>query len=276
MGTSNSRWLLGSGLALLVIIVFAFPSATLTKDVDVDDGTCLDCHEEYNLSLRATAHRLSSDTVDPKGVVACALCHDGAGGHVDDPSPETITNPADFTGKNAIDICTQCHEGHSALDDYGYDAHSSAELSCMSCHKIHTTDAKLLLDRDVEFCFECHASTRDQFRRRSNHPVLQKALTCLDCHSFVKRDDQAVMYDLQQHCRDCHPEQGGPFLYEHQAVNAYSAQSGTGCLDCHKPHGSEQDRLLRQPGNKICTQCHYPAAHNTCLLYTSDAADDRT
>jgi DmsE family decaheme c-type cytochrome len=263
MRTSNSRWLLGFGLALLVIIVFGFPSATLTKDSDVDDETCLDCHEDYNRSLTSTVHRLSSEIEKPAATVACASCHAGAEAHLDDPSTETITNPANQAGREIIKTCTQCHQGHSALDDYGYDAHSIAELSCTSCHKVHGHDAKLLLDRDAEFCFECHASTRDQFRRRSNHPVLQKAMTCLSCHSFVKRDDQAVMYDLQQHCRDCHPEQGGPFLYEHQAVNAYSAQSGTGCVDCHHPHGSPNDRLLKQPGNQTCTQCHYPARHRT-------------
>jgi DmsE family decaheme c-type cytochrome len=261
MRTSNSPWLLGFGLSLLVILVFAFPSATLTQDVDVDDETCLGCHEDLNLSLKATAHRLSSEIEKPATTVTCVSCHAGAAAHIDDPTPDNIVNPANQIGLDIIKNCTQCHEGHSALDDYGYDAHSIAELSCTSCHKVHTTDAKLLLDEDAEFCFACHESTRDEFRRRSNHPVLQKAMTCLDCHSFVMRDDQAIIYDLVQHCRDCHPEQGGPFLYEHQAVNAYSAQSGTGCMDCHHPHGGPNDRLLRQAGNQNCTGCHFPARH---------------
>jgi predicted CXXCH cytochrome family protein len=94
-----------------------------------------------------------------------------------------------------------------------------------------------------------------KFRRCSNHPVLQGNLTCLDCHTFTRRRDYNLLYDFNRICQDCHPEQGGPYLYEHEAVNAYSVE-GSGCVACHEPHGSENDRLLRQPGNQLCRQCH--------------------
>ena len=72
---------------------------------------------------------------------------------------------------------------------------------------------------------------------------------------------------------------------------------GVTCFSCHDPHGSENDAMLRQPGNSMCLTCHGPnsqngphaatieAAHASCggqrrqpmrrLPHAQDRADDR-
>ncbi|UCG51434.1 MAG: hypothetical protein JSW58_14800 [Candidatus Latescibacterota bacterium] len=263
MRSPNARALSTASLICLAILLLALPSTTLTQDADVDDETCLDCHEDYDKSLAATPHRLSFQTENLRTELRCVSCHPKSEAHLDDPSEETMASPAELGGRELLDICTQCHKAHDELDNYGYDAHSTEDVNCTECHAVHGYDASLLLDDDAEFCLKCHTATRTQFARRSNHPVLQQNITCLNCHRFTVRQDHTIAYDLSSHCRDCHPEQGGPFLYEHEAVNAYSLEGGTGCSDCHEPHGSANNRLLRQPGNQICAQCHFPAGHRT-------------
>lgn len=241
-------------IALIVSSSISFVVA-LAQEGEVDDETCLMCHDEYNLGLAKTTHRLSSDTKNAAVEIGCISCHEGGDVHAEDPSVENITNPANLSGLDAVKLCSQCHLAHKQMDNYGFDIHANQQLNCSQCHRVHGGSASQLLDERAEFCQKCHYETVVKFRRRSNHPVLQGNLTCLNCHRFTKRRDYNLMYELNRVCQDCHPEQGGPYLYEHDAVNAYSVESGS-CIECHDPHGSENDHLLRQPGNQLCRQCH--------------------
>lgn len=246
-------------LVILLTLCIPFHNAAQTSET-VDDETCLMCHEGVDRTLLPTPHRLSSQIDKPSIEISCANCHSGGETHSEDPSRENIQNPANLIGSEAIAVCTQCHTAHNQMDNYGSDAHSIQELSCADCHQVHGGKRALLLDDQAEFCLRCHDSIKMDFQKSSNHPVLQQNITCLDCHRLTKRADHNVAYDLTSHCRECHPEQGGPHLYEHEAVNAYSLEGG-GCTECHEPHGSENDRLLKQPGNLICQQCHFPVGH---------------
>jgi len=237
------------------------PGIGAESEDTTEDQACLMCHDGLEKTLDRGPHRLASRISKPTSAVACMSCHEGAAVHVDDPSEETIVNPADVFGREAARICSQCHAAHVELDNYGFDAHSAQEMNCAECHEVHGENPKLLLDDNAWFCTECHRDKMSDFTGKTNHPVLEGAVTCLNCHRFVKRQDSDMLYYLQGTCRECHPEQGGPFLYEHDAVNAYAAEGG-GCTECHKPHGSENDRLLTQPGRMLCSQCHMaPPGH---------------
>ncbi|NIM20247.1 MAG: hypothetical protein GTO51_08455 [Candidatus Latescibacteria bacterium] len=260
MRFTNQLFTMSFFVSLLLVILLTFPASMVAQEAVVDDETCLDCHEEYDRSLASSSHRLVAQTDTRTVQIRCVSCHRGAELHVEDPSTENIGNPASLIGFDVIEICSQCHSAHSELDNYGFDAHTVEQLNCSECHKVHTFGTVPLLDERAEFCFGCHQEKRANFLKNSNHPVLQQNVTCLSCHQFTKRQDQNLAYELSSHCRDCHPEQGGPFLFEHEAVNAYSVE-GSGCIECHDPHGSENNRLMRQPGNQLCRQCHFPAGH---------------
>lgn len=244
-----------------------------------DDATCLGCHDGYDQSLTATPHRLASQIAKPSAKVACVSCHSGGEGHANDPSAGNIGNPRRLPAKKVVEACSQCHVSHRELDNYGFDAHSNLELNCTECHKVHGGKRALLLDDNANFCYPCHENIKTAFMQRSNHPVRQGNVTCLSCHRFVKRADDNRAYDFQRVCQDCHPDQSGPFPHEHPAVDAYLV-NGSGCVECHDPHGSPNDKLLRQPVKQLCMECHIVPGHTTihggiyaeldCLVCHSD------
>lgn len=227
----------------------------------VDDGTCLDCHDGLDKSLMFSPHRPGSTMSQPGNAPACADCHRGGEVHIEDPSADNIGNPAIMSGSDEAEICRQCHMPHNELDNYGFDIHEIQTINCSQCHKIHNSETKLLHDRETNFCLKCHTSVTSGFGKVSNHPLNQGALTCLSCHRFSQKSDAALDLDLNRVCQDCHPEQGGPWLYEHDATLGWSVEEG-GCLECHQAHGSVNDRLLKQPRRQLCRNCHItPPGH---------------
>ena len=247
---------------LAVTMLLLLPAFVYAGESQVDDETCLACHDGYDTAMNNTAHRLSSSMSAPHAAIDCGSCHAGAVEHAEDPSEDNVVNPADQIGQDAFNTCTTCHMAHVGPDDYGMEPHNDMRLNCASCHRVHDDNARLLIDEENEFCFQCHSDIEARFHLQSQHPVLSDNLTCLNCHSFAKRQDDHAAYDFQRVCQDCHPEQGGPYLYEHGGVSAFFAEHG-GCVECHDPHGSANERLLRQSGNNLCESCHFVPQHQT-------------
>ncbi len=243
---SHTKWSLKVVLFLSLFLL----SQTLQAEPKVEDETCLECHDDMSETLLMTPHQLET-----KSQVYCISCHTGGEIHAEDPSAENILNPQTSSSQDAVDACSTCHTPHSELDNYGFDMHQSQGLNCSSCHEVHGQKKSLLQDEQTTFCIPCHKETETKFARRSNHPVKQNILTCLSCHKFTKKQDDNLSYELERVCQSCHPVQGGPFLYEHEATSGYTV-NGEGCIACHDPHGSENDRLLKQEGNDLCNQCH--------------------
>ncbi|MEW5796169.1 MAG: cytochrome c3 family protein [Candidatus Zixiibacteriota bacterium] len=254
--TVRRRELTAHTVTIVLITLLSLPLKG--EEPAVDDGSCLSCHEEYDAGLARTAHALGPTG---SGKVWCVSCHEGGQIHLEDPTKDNITNPSRMVGAEARAVCSACHDAHKQLDDSGFDVHSQQQLNCASCHKVHGGSAALLLSDRAEFCRPCHEDVVGSMHRRSQHPVNQRAVTCLSCHSFVKRSDHGVAYDQARVCQSCHPVQSGPFPYEHPATSASLVEGGS-CLECHAPHSSENDRLLRQPGAALCRQCHVePPGH---------------
>lgn len=47
----------------------------------------------------------------------------------------------------------------------------------------------------------------------------------------------------------CHREQARPRVFQHEAMRE-------GCVTCHNPHGSINDKLLTERDNNLCLKCH--------------------
>jgi len=254
------RIVLNAGLIALILVVFAMSSASAQE---VDDETCLMCHDGMNTHLGRTAHRLSSETENPAKSIACVSCHSGGEVHIEDPQPENILNPATASVEDELATCSQCHQPHTEMHNIGFDPHVGQNLACADCHSVHSGSPTLLIDDNAEFCGQCHVSAVNDFRRRSNHPLTDGNVQCISCHDFVGGDKPNFGHGPSENCTQCHPQQAGPFLYEHEATSSFSTE-GAGCQSCHMPHGSPNERLLNQSGDNLCRQCHgIPAGHRT-------------
>ncbi len=249
-------------MVLMIFLIFSVSTAFA-----VDDETCLGCHDEMEETLSYTPHQLSSQYSGASLEISCSSCHSNGAVHADDPTIDNIGNPMRQIGIEAVKTCTECHQAHLELDNFGNDSHNNLQLNCSSCHKVHGRKQSLLVDNGARFCLKCHSDVKADFSRRSNHPLKQGNLTCLSCHKLSSRTDDNFSYDVNRVCQGCHQDKSGPFLYEHEAVNAYSVEGG-GCVECHAPHGSENERLLRQPGDAICGTCHMVPQHPASPIHS--------
>ncbi len=195
---------------------------------------------------------------------------------------------AEYVGN---ETCGLCHE--QLVRDFAMSAHARVTIpgddertqgqGCESCHGpgslhveegggygVHIVNPR----RDAEGCFRCHLVTKMQFNLQYHHPLEEHRLTCTDCHDPHRRDihqpSGALVSRVNETCMQCHREQARPHVFQHEAMRE-------GCVTCHNPHGSINDKLLTERDNNLCLKCHGQIAapgliemgsqlHNTFLL----------
>jgi DmsE family decaheme c-type cytochrome len=78
-------------------------------------------------------------------------------------------------------------------------------------------------------------------------------VTCTDCHDphagNAIKGTGASLHTQSESCTECHTAQKGPFIFKHNAIKE-------GCVACHKPHGSVNEKMLTAPDSNLCLQCH--------------------
>ena len=149
----------------------------------------------------------------------------------------------------------------------------SIDMGCESCHgpgSLHVKaggGAGTIINprKSPETCFQCHLEVRAQFQLPHHHPVLEGKMSCSDCHNphkgiAIKGGGTNIQQALKagglgflgknETCFECHTAQRGPFVYEHEAVRQ-------GCVVCHSPHGSVNQRLLNERNATLCLKCHF-------------------
>jgi predicted CXXCH cytochrome family protein len=194
---------------------------------------------------------------------------------------QTILAPPSIPGAEFVgsEECRTCHEEivrdfrtatHARLQAKGENAKN---MGCESCHgpgSLHVKSggaAHTIVNprKSPETCFQCHLEVRAQFQLPHHHPVLEGKMSCADCHNphvgiAIKGGGTNVQQVLKggglaflsrnETCFECHTQQRGPFVYEHEAVRQ-------GCVVCHSPHGSVNQRLLNERNATLCLKCHF-------------------
>ncbi len=265
--TSKAINILGyAGLILIVCFSITFSENIYNKEeLLANSSTCLDCHEDIEEALIASSHRVYSESdLSSPLVSGCIGCHDNWEEHIEDPSSDNIQSPDQSSHSVQAEICGRCHLSPHQTAMATTDPHGRAQIGCLSCHKIHDNPNKALVSDDSDnYCLTCHTAVASEFSRRSAHPLESGNIRCIDCHNLSSLNDPALAIGMDWQCQECHAENSGPFLYEHKALYNHLVEGGS-CLECHQPHGSPNDRLLNQPGNAVCMQCHMtPAGHIT-------------
>lgn len=181
-----------------------------------------------------------------------------------------VVAPPDIPGATYVGSqeCATCHEDlvakfasstHAKLRVTGGNADA---IGCEACHgpgSVHVQAGGGLFSivnpgRSPEVCFSCHVDKRGEFSLPNAHPVMSGDMSCSDCHNPHEGNavpaGGAQFMTLSTQCLECHVEQRGPFVFEHEA-------SREGCVVCHSPHGSVNAKMLKARNGSLCLQCHF-------------------
>lgn len=178
--------------------------------------------------------------------------------------PPTVAG-AEFVGNKE---CVQCHQNitrdfHDATHARLSNAMAQTkDISCEACHGAGSKHVEsggavgtiVNPQRSPEACFQCHLDKRGEFNLPHGHPVLAGKMSCSDCHDSHRGDTVmgagTQLVSKNDTCLRCHAAQAGPFVFEHEAVRE-------GCVTCHNPHGSVNEKMLRARNQALCLQCHF-------------------
>ncbi len=193
------------------------------------------------------------------------------------PGGRTLVMPPQIPGAKfaGTESCAQCHAQYT--QDFHGATHSAVATSwsgvgnvgCELCHgpaSLHIETGGALNTiinpkRSPEVCFDCHQDVRSRFNLPHHHLVtgdafVNGAMSCGECHSVHKgpavNAGAASLAGINAGCISCHPAQRGPFAFEHEATRE-------GCVVCHDPHGSVNNKLLKARNADLCLKCHLAA-----------------
>ena len=228
------------------------------------DAVCTRCHgadEEYPvLEIGKTKHGTVADGRTP----TCTSCHGASETHINRPAgvSERPKPTVVFSKKNAVpaeiqsQACLTCHQCDPKRLHWKSSMHSSQEVTCTSCHKVHTGhDAVRDKLTQPQVCFTCHKEKRVQVNKPSRHPVLEGKVSCSDCHNtHGNNPKQMIKSSVVETCYTCHLEKRGPFVHNHQPVTE-------DCSICHNPHGSTINGMLKSRPPFLCQDCHGTSGH---------------
>ena len=199
----------------------------------------------------------------------------------------SVTPPLDIPGAEYVEMrmCAPCHRERVELFEGSTHARISAKgmekegLGCGICHgpgslhmeNEHEPGLIINPNKNPEVCFRCHLDKKAEFRLQYHHPVLEGKVSCADCHDLHGSEARAwtltSFSDTNEVCFKCHPEQRGPFVFEHDAMRE-------GCTICHKVHGSVNDKLLIARDSNLCLRCHFQTQTDPNRFWIGDSDHD--
>ncbi len=230
------------------------------------DSICYRCHDSVVPDNSVSSHAIVAEG-------QCVTCHD----------PHASANPANLV-RGGRDLCFGCHKELGAKIAANKFGHTPVEQDCMECHTPHASEQNhsLLKAEEPGLCLDCHDISSRSFKSlHMNYPVEQgRCSTCHDPHgssSGAILADNVHMPIKKQMCNQCHnePDSTEPFAVKKQGyelcqgchydmINDAFAKDRlhwpladvVGCMNCHTPHASAQDSLLKAPMKQVCGDCH--------------------
>lgn len=254
----------------------------------VQDGKCIECHNPHasryagllNLSSNKLCYNCHEKESGFSGTFVhkpveeggCLICHDP---HSSKYTPLLI--------KAGGDICFGCH----SKDDIAGKKYIHPEVKkgkCSTCHTPHSSERQGLLVKDIrEVCIDCHTGRGGAFT--SMHDGYNVVGTnCLSCHSPHSSDRNGLLKaslhkpfadknceachrkktlkttsGSEELCMRCHEETRDSFnkIFSHLV----RGNTGNPCSNCHSPHASDNEHLMKNKEKRVCFTCHADTAH---------------
>ena len=232
--------------ALVVGLGTALPAAASDPSED-----CAICHEDIAANFAHTVHATKD-----RGGPTCATCHGNGDRHMEEGGEVALIGKPE--GQDLEILCLTCHRDTQTMFSRR-SVHSGAEVTCVSCHNIHTADPlqpQMLQKAANQLCASCHSSTAGSFNQAFGHRLDRGGMQCVSCHNpHGGQGEASLKVDRSGDvvCVSCHSEKRGPYVFSHVA-----GVTGT-CLTCHVPHGASNPMALtRARVDQLCLECHSP------------------
>jgi DmsE family decaheme c-type cytochrome len=226
------------------------------------EESCLTCHEQQ--AYKGTGHARVMNPRTPAAGQGCESCHGPGQAHIDAGGDKTlIASYSMMTPDAASETCTTCHnrQAHGLWDG---SAHDRRDISCMSCHSIHSPKserASLAAADETKLCVTCHRNTVAKQQRSAHMPVGEGKMACSSCHNVHGTQNVRLLREgnsISESCASCHADKRGPFLWEH-------APGRNDCTVCHDAHGSNNERMLVAKQPMLCQRCHIHTRHPSTI-----------
>lgn len=228
------------------------------------EEACATCHTGYDASIKASKHGLKNDPRTPAAAQGCESCHGPGEAHASDPEKVKPRQFDKLSAQAVTDTCATCHNRGPHAQWKG-SQHESRNVSCVSCHSVHTpksAKAQLKTVNQQQQCMSCHRDKVAKLDRSGHMPVREGKMECASCHNPHGSTNVRLLKagnSINESCATCHTEKRGPFLFEHAGV------SGDSCATCHDPHGSNNDRMLVAKLPFLCQRCHNFTRHPSTI-----------
>ena len=185
-------------------------------------------------------------SADYVGVARCRTCHEQEGEHWGPTIHARLFEEAPRTPLEARG-CEACHgPGGRHVVDPRPEAGAIVSFTRTSTSSI---------ERMNGMCLACHPGGARIYWTGSIHE--SQGLACSDCHNPMGKQSVwglEARGSASSTCFQCHPQQRVEFgKRSHMPL----LEGKISCVDCHEPHGSATDPLIRADSvNQLCTGCH--------------------
>ncbi|MDA3859929.1 MAG: cytochrome c3 family protein, partial [Melioribacteraceae bacterium] len=247
---------------LFLLLSFVFSANLFSQDFD-----CSDCHEVEIKGVHLEAVSCSdchSDIVDEDHEdkvikVNCLDCHDEYEASVKNDIHHKLKKQ--ISGKPT---CKSCHGTHTIISPAKFK--SPTKQYCGKCHtngKIQLVGNYHATSLNEETCFDCHDS--EEYKPELSISV-HSPLSCVDCHGYVARNieehQDGLVKNNKANCYSCHNDVSKIHAESiHGLTLAGGEEDAAMCWNCHGSHNilSANDSLsTTNPINigKTCGTCH--------------------
>ncbi|MFQ5574361.1 MAG: cytochrome c3 family protein [Terriglobia bacterium] len=141
------------------------------------------------------------------------------------------------------------------------------QRACLACHNSHSggdKQAGLKQGGERDLCSSCHPKQREEAKNKEAHPpyeaVYKEDGKCSTCHDPHGSNFHAILKNSQKRqCTMCHPPIAKFFNFASDDLHPpfrWVFEVGANCTQCHNPHGSGNDFILKFKAQVLCRTCH--------------------
>ena len=227
---------------------------------------CFSCHEGIVPAKARSAHKVVAEG-------NCVKCHD----------PHAAKNKNNLL-QAGNELCFGCHQRIAKEVAGNKFKHNPVEKGCLNCHNPHGSAKSLsLLKSDVPgICVACHKPDAAAFgKAHMGYPVAKS--DCTSCHNPHGGNNRGILWGKSHQpvankmCNQCHLDPSSPDAIKTRKTGVdlcrgchnakmneilgrkrihWPVVDKMSCQNCHNPHASRENALLKGTQLALCGECH--------------------